>query len=257
MDDLVIAKASSKPAPALDGLAVAKSAPVTACRLFDWAPSPFSIKVRGILDYKKIPYERASVLQLRNMLALRRGGVGKAPALAVGDELIVDSTNIAHAVEKLVPLPSILPADARERALCNALEEWADESLYFLGLYFHWHDPEGRKAIPQAFGRGLAGRAMYRFYLHKILRQLWGQGTSRKSPRHVHDDAVRQLHTIEVLTRGDAFLLDETPMLCDFALFGQLVYFGRSPAGGRLLKQHPGVGAYMERMKALKERSQA
>lgn len=251
MDGLTTVTAPSKPDVAPFQHTEATGQSVTPCTLFDWAPSPFSMKVRGILDYKEIPYERASVLKFRNMLALRRGGVGKAPALAVEGELIVDSTNIAYELEKRVPLPAILPADARERALCNALEEWADESLYFMGLYFHWHDPEGRQAIPQAFGNGLAGRAMYRYYLHRILRQLEGQGTSRKSPKHVHDDAIRQLHAIEALTAGDAFILGEAPMLCDFALFGQLIYFGRSPVGGRLLAQYPGIGSYMERMKAL------
>jgi glutathione S-transferase len=222
------------------------------CKLYDWAPSPFSLKVRAILDYKAIAYERASVLQPRHLLALRRGGVGKAPALEIRGRLIVDSTNIAYALEELAPVPSILPADARQRALCHALEEWADEALYFMGLYYHWHDPEGRKLVPTAFGRGLFGRAMYRFYLRKILRQLKGQGTSRKAPAHVRDDAARQLCAIEELTRGHGYLLGDKPLLCDFALLGQLAYFGRSPVGARLLAQHPGIAAYIDRMKSIK-----
>ncbi|MDX2203070.1 MAG: glutathione S-transferase family protein [Hyphomicrobiaceae bacterium] len=220
-------------------------------RLYDWAPSPFSLKVRAILNYKGIAYERASVLQVRNLLALRRGGVGKAPALEVDGRMIVDSTDIAYALERLAPSPSILPQEARQRALCHALEEWADESLYFVGLYFHWHDPEGRRQVPQVFGRSLAGRAMFRFYLRRMLRQLEGQGTARKTPGHVREDAVRQLGAAEDLTRGDGFLLGERPYLCDFALAGQLVYLGRSPVGATLLAQRPGIAAYLDRMKLL------
>ena len=221
-------------------------------RLYDWAPSPFSLKVRAILEYKGIAYERASVLQVKNLLALRRGGVGKAPALEIDGRLVVDSTSIAYEVEKHVHAPSIFPTDAHQRALCHALEEWADESLYFMGLYFHWHDPEGRQAVPVAFGRSLAGRALFRFYLRRVLRQLQGQGTSRKSPKHVREDSVRQLQAIEELTRGPGFLLGGEPYLCDFALFGQLVYFGRSPVGARLLAQYDGIAAYVDRMKSLK-----
>lgn len=221
-------------------------------RLYDWAPSPFSLKVRAILEYKGVSYERASVLRVRNMLALRRGGVGKAPALAIDGRLIVDSTNIAYELEKRVSTPSILPVDARQLELCHALEDWADEALYFLGLYFHWYDPEGQRAIPQAFGRGPVGRAMHRFYRRRILHQLQGQGTSRKTPAHVRDDAVRQLKAIEELVRGDGFLLGAAPLLCDFALLGQLVYFGRSPVGGRLLPEYLCIGAYTQRMKSLK-----
>jgi len=221
-------------------------------KLYDWAPSPFSLKVRAILEYKNLSYDRASVLKPKNLFALRRGGVGKAPALETAERLIVDSTNIAYELEKLAPTPSILPADPRQRALCHALEEWADESLYFMGLYFHWHDPEGRQAVPLAFGRGLVGRLMFHLYLRRILRQLRGQGTSRKPPPHVREDAARQLQATEELTRGTPFLLGEKPLLCDFALFGQLIYLGRSPAGARLLAQHPGVVAYIDRMKSLK-----
>lgn len=234
---------------------VATREPNMSCKLYDWAPSPFSLKVRAILDYKGIPYARASVLHVRNLWALRRGGVGKAPALDIGGRLVVDSTNIAYELERRVPTPSILPADARQQALCHALEDWADESLYFMGLYYHWYDPEGRRAVPLAFGRSLTGRVMCRIYLRKILRQLEGQGTSRKSPAHVRSDAERQLQAIEELTRGDAYLLGDRPLLCDFALLGQLVYFGRSPMGGRLLTQYPAITAYVDRMKALKRAS--
>ncbi len=58
----------------------------------------------------------------RNLLALRRGGIGKAPALDIGGRLVVDDDNIAYELEVLVPTPSILPADARQKALCHALK---------------------------------------------------------------------------------------------------------------------------------------
>lgn len=222
-------------------------------RLYDWAPSPFSLKVRAILEYKGIAYEKVSVLQPAHWWALRqRGRIGKAPALEIDGKMHVDSTDIAYELEARVPAPRVIPADPRQRALCHALEEWSDESLYFCGLYLQWHEPEGRRMIPQVFGRSLFGRLAYLVYLRKILRQLHGQGTSRKPRAHVFADVVRHLDALSALIQPGGFVLGPQPYLCDFALFGQLVYLKRTPAGSRELLKYPAIDAYMSRMKSLR-----
>lgn len=225
-------------------------------RLYDWAPSPFSLKVRAILEYKGIAYDKVSVLQPGHWWALRRRGkIGKAPALEIDGRMYVDSTDIAYELEARVPAPRVIPSDPRERAFCHALEEWSDESLYFCGLYLQWHEPEGRRMIPQAFGRGLFGRLAYHVYLRKILRQLHGQGTSRKPRAHVLADVVRHLDALNALVQGDGFVLGPQPYLCDFALFGQLTYIKRTPVGSRELLNYPAIDAYMSRMKSLRQAS--
>ncbi|HEU5058569.1 MAG TPA: glutathione S-transferase N-terminal domain-containing protein, partial [Kofleriaceae bacterium] len=130
-------------------------------KLYDWGPSPFCLKVRAILEHKRIPYARVGALGRPILELRRRGKIGKVPALDIDGELVCDSTDIAYALERLVPEPAILPADPRERGLCHALEEWADESLYFVGLYFQWIDPAGLAMVPQAFGRGPLGKLAF------------------------------------------------------------------------------------------------
>lgn len=222
-------------------------------KLMDWAPSPFSLKLRALLEYKNISYSRVSVLQPRRWLDVRRRGrIGKVPALEVEGRLYVDSTDIAYELERRFPLPPIIPASPRDRALCHALEEWSDESLYFVGLYFQWHDPEGRKMVPQVFGSSLYGRAMYRFYLRRVLRQIEGQGTGWKPQDHVRSDLERHLSAVSTLTQENPFLLGAQPYLCDFALLGQLVYLGRTPFGAKRIAEHAGVLSYLDRMKSLR-----
>lgn len=226
--------------------------------LFDWAPSPFSLKVRAILDYKGIPYARTSVLQPGNWLAVRRRGkVGKAPALEIDGRLFVDSTDIAYELERRFPSPPVVPSEPRQRALCHALEEWSDESLYFVGLYFQWHDPEGRKMVPQVFGSSLLGKAAYRYYLRRVLRQIEGQGTGRKPPDHVLSDLERHLNAISDLLRDSPYLLGSEPYLCDFALLGQIIYLSRTPVGSRQLTKHAPIENYLERMKTLRRATKA
>ena len=222
-------------------------------KLYDWPASPFSLKVRSVLEFLTLDYERVPIIQPANWLSVRRRGkIGKAPALEIDGRLIVDSTDIAYELARIVPDSRIIPSDPRERALCHALEDWSDKSLYFYGLYFQWHDPDGRKMVPQAFGRGPLGRVLYWSFLRRILGQLKGHGVSRKPPEHVRSDLTRQLEAIESLVAPNTFLLGDRPYLCDFAVFGQFVYLSRTPHGAREIAKYPSIVGYMSRMKGLR-----
>jgi glutathione S-transferase len=215
---------------------------------YDWPYSPFCMKVRAILDYKSINYQTIKPLAAR--AKLRRHGTGKVPAVEIDDAFISDSTDIAYALEERFPAPPLLPPTDHERGLCHAIEEWADESLYFLGLYYRWFELEGRMPVAAVFGNSFRGRLIYRHYLRLILKQLEGQGTLRKSPEHVRRDLERNLDAVDsLLTRG-RYALGATPYLCDFALWGQLNYLSRTPAAGRSMRKRPAIMSFIERLKA-------
>jgi len=201
---------------------------------YDWPYSPFCMKVRSILDYKRLKYVRINPLAARGTLSRR--GTGKVPAVEIEGAFVTDSTDIAHALDERFPEPPLFPDGRHERAVAHAIEEWADESLYFIGLYYRWYDKAGRAEIPAKFGNSLKGRLIYRFYLWRILRQIRGQGTLRKSPQHVYRDLERNLNAVEGLLTPGPYIFGERPYLCDFALWGQLEYLRRTPAGGRALE---------------------
>ncbi len=215
---------------------------------YDWPYSPFCMKVRAVLDYKALPYETVSPLAARGVLSLR--GTGKVPAVEIDGTFITDSTDIAYALDERFPDPPLMPQTPFERGLMHAIEDWADESLYFLGLYYRWFETEGRKPVAAVFGNSLKGRLTYRFYLRRILGQIKGQGTLRKSPAHVRRDLERNLDAVELLLTRGPFLLDGKPYLCDFALWGQLSYLNRTPVGGESIKNRPTIGAFIERVGA-------
>jgi len=222
--------------------------------LYDWGPSPFCLKIRALLEYKQLAYERRPVLGPALFDLRRRGRIGKVPALDIDGELVCDSTDIAYAIERRAPAPPILPTSPRDRALCHALEDWCDEALYFVALYLHWWDPEGLAQVPRAF-RGPLGRVAFPIYRRRVHRQLVGQGIARKPVAHVHADLERELAAIEALLAGRRFLLGDAPLLCDFALLGELVYLSKAPVGARALDGRAAIAAFLERMKALRSAS--
>jgi len=221
-------------------------------RLFDWGPSPFCMKVRTLLDYKGVAFERVAVLGPSLVELFRRSSVRKVPALDVDGTMIVDSTDIAYELERMFPVPAVLPEDPERRALCHVLEDWADEALYFIGLYFQWIDPEGRPMVRKAFGATPLGFFARLFYQRRIAAQLRGQGTGRKSPGRIAADLRREFTALVAMLEGRPFLLGPKPCLCDFAVNAQLVYLSRPPASAKILGEFPGLLKYLERMKALR-----
>jgi len=226
--------------------------PALKLRLFDWGPSPFCMKLRSVLSYKGVPYERVPVLGPSLMELLRRSEVRKVPALDIDGRLLIDSTDIAHELERLFPMPPILPADTRLQGLSHALEDWADEALYFLGLYFQWLEPRGKPMVRKAFGATPLGIGARLFYQRRIAAQLRGQGTGRKSAGHIASDLRRELAALTGMLVGQPFLLGAQPYLCDFAVNAQLVYMSRPPGSAEILGEYPALAAYMERMKSLR-----
>lgn len=215
---------------------------------YDWPYSPFCMKVRAILDYKQAEYRTVNPLAARGRL--RRRGTGKVPAIEIGGRFVTDSTEIAYALDELIPKPPLLPAGRRDKALCHVVEDWADESLYFLGLYYRWFDKAGRAEIPAKFGRSIRGRLAYAYYLRLVLKQIKGHGTLRKSPELVARDLERNLDAAERLLAPGPFLFGEQPYLCDFALWGQLAYLNRTPAGGQALKGRDRIVAFLRKLGA-------
>lgn len=223
-------------------------------RLFDWGPSPFCLKVRSLLAYKGVSYQRIPVLGPSLPELLRRSAVRKVPALDIDGQFYVDSTDIAHEIERRFPEPATVPADRIDRGRCHALEDWADESLYFIGLYFQWLDARGRPMVRQAFGRTPLGWLAHQFYRRRIAAQVRGQGTGRKPVAHIQSDLRRQFQALtDMLADGRPYLLGERPMLCDFSVNAQLVYLSRPPGSAALLAEFPVLADYRGRMRALRE----
>lgn len=215
-------------------------------RLYDWKPSPFCMKVRLVLAHKGVPFEKVPVLAHLPEL-YRRGRVGKVPAIDIDGEFVEDSTDICHRLEQDHPSPPVIPADPRDRAACHLMEELCDESLYFFGLYYHWHEPDGRRRARAFFSRTLVGRVAFWPYLARIERQLTGHGLGRKPVERIRADLERNLDAFEVMLAGRDFLLGSGPYLCDFALVSQLAYLTLAPATQDVVAGRPNLARLMAR----------
>ena len=219
--------------------------------LYDLTDSPFCAKVRICLQLKGVVYRRVTLTLGRRSELRRLNPLGRVPVLLDHGRPIVDSSAIARHLEAEHPEPALLPTDAAARAYCSLIEDWADESLYFVAGAFKWINAANRDT---AIARTLAelGGGVFRPVLGRVVARriaaryrAWGYGPA--SLPHFTERMRASLDWIARLVEGRAFLLGRTLTLADVAVYAQLAWM-RGYAERTLLGEQPAVVAWLERL---------
>jgi glutathione S-transferase len=193
--------------------------------------TPFAVKVQRILQHKKLAFEVCEVAWTEREQQLSRlTRARKLPVLDCDGLLIEDSTVIAHFLEERYPVPPLIPLAPVRRALCHFLEEWADEVMYWYGIY------EQRRISPpelvaEAYFAHLpeAVRPIASAALAKAVEEnLDRQGIGRYPVEKVKADVRRGLDSLVSLIDAEGWAAGPELTLADIALFGQ---FQRRLAG--------------------------
>ncbi len=222
--------------------------------LYQFEISPFCDKVRRALRYKGIPFQTREMLFSRRDENLKVSPTHKFPLLEVDGERIVDSTDIAYWLEQRFPEPRMIPADPRERALMHVVEDWADESLFTIDLairalwehnvplliqdVFRYETPELR----EAFARSVPAA---------VRQQLEGQGIGRKDRASLLRDLERHVDAIDVLVRGERWLVGGSLSYADIAVRAMTYVINRAVEGAELFGVRPAIRAWEARVDAL------
>ncbi len=218
--------------------------------LHQFAVSPFCDKIRRVLRYKGIPFS-IHEWPLTEVPAIReKNPTGKLPFIEWEGEIIADSTDIALEVERRVPQPPLLPADERERALVLALEDWADESLYFYEMCLRFGAEDFARNLPKVVGdtpREVA--EMLAPMLQENFRQVTEtQGVGRKPKAQLRKDVERLFSTIDRLQAETGYVVGRALSLADIAIVCQAECIADSTIGQEVLAQLPSLRAYFERV---------
>ena len=82
------------------------------------------------LQAKGLSYREVEVTPGIGQIALfRLSGQRQVPVLVNGDDVVADSSAICRHLELLGPEPALIPADPRQRAQMQLIEDWADTTL--------------------------------------------------------------------------------------------------------------------------------
>jgi glutathione S-transferase len=98
--------------------------------LIELYPSPFSERLRWVLDLKGVSYARTPYVPLASEDDhARRTGIRTAPVLIADGEVIGDSDRSVDWLEATHPSPALIPGDPRRRAQVRTWELYATEVL--------------------------------------------------------------------------------------------------------------------------------
>jgi glutathione S-transferase len=124
--------------------------------LFIWGPSsglpsssPFCLKIIYALYYKGLDHTL-----IDSILPPQWADRKKLPVAIINGKKIQDSTTILKFLDFAYPdTPLLYPVDQVEKSEVFLLEDWSDESLYWLVVYFRWAmDCNFSKFKKSAFG---------------------------------------------------------------------------------------------------------
>ena len=219
--------------------------------LYDLTDSPFCAKVRICLQVKGIPYRRIT-LTVGRLRELREANpLRKVPVLIDRGRTIVDSSAIARHLEAEHPEPALLPSDPAARAYASLLEDWADESLYFVVGAFKWLNPANRATAVERTMSELGGGMLRPLVARVVARRItlsyraWGYGVG--SLGHFEDRMRESLAWLAELVVGRTFLLGRSLTIADVAVYAQLAWM-RQYVETRLLAEQPAIGEWLARL---------
>ena len=226
-------------------------------RLFGSELSPFSVKVRSYLRYKRIPHEW--VVRDSTTLAefQRHARLPLIPlVLAPDGTAMQDSTPIIDALEARHPEPSIHPSEPALAFLSALIEEYADEWDNKPMFHYRWfYEPDqvsaadriARETMPGATEEALGGAC--EMIRQRMVPRLSFVGSSEQTKDLIEGSFRRQLAILEVHVAQRRYLFGDRPAFADFGLFAQLYQCSTDPTPGALMRRSaPGVLAWVARM---------
>ena len=195
--------------------------------LYQFSTSPFTEKVRRALNYKGLRFEVHEVARPR----VTEGDyqhvspTGKFPAIQDGETVVWDSTDIVYHLEEAHGGPSLIPSCARDAALAHAIEEWADESLYFYEMTMRLTWEHNLDAALDEFAPSLPGvpKPQLKTLIVQAATQLTqAQGVGRKPRDQAVADVERHFQALDALLKGRPWLVGNALSIADLAVIAQV-----------------------------------
>lgn len=205
--------------------------------LHGFDPSPYSVKLRAILRYRRIPFVWAASGNPRDV-AVAAGLPPVIPVLRFPDgRLMNDTTPVAYALEREHPgARSIVPDDPVLAYLSDLLEDFGDEWITKMMFHYRWFYAADRAfaqtwiitsrnpVMPAAERQA----AMQAFNDRQVGRMALVGCTEQNRP--VIEESYRfVLDTLDRHFRQLPYLFGSRPSLADFGLYGQLQILSVDP----------------------------
>ncbi len=216
-------------------------------RLVGGLGSPYTMKMRAILRYRRIPH----MFQMRNGVIAEEVAHVKPrliPMLKFPDDegWRVDSTPMAYELEaRYEDDRSIVPTDPAQRFLSDLIEDFADEWLTKAMFHYRWYYAADRDFssgwIAADNVLGPDGQAARKAFATRICERQVSRmsmvGCTDENRAAIERSFEMLIDRMEPAVGFGQFLFGTRPSLADFGLFGQLKTLSDDPTGQQIMRQ--------------------
>lgn len=224
-------------------------------RLYGAELSPYSVKVRSFLRFKRLEFEWLPRTGSRQDEFARYAKLPLIPVLVDADDAAMqDSTPILEALEARHPEPSAVPEDAALAFLSALLEDYADEWLNKAMFHYRWSYPEDRQSaarriVEMIYEGGETPPGAEDAVRARMMGRLHYVGSSAETAPLIEASFARLLGGLEGILARRPYVFGARPALADFALAGQLWQLRSDPTPGAMVSaQAPNVSRWLDRI---------
>lgn len=214
--------------------------------LYGINPSPYSMKMRAVLRYRRLPFVWHNGQPPARDIAVAAGLPPVIPVLRFPDGTTLnDSTPLIEELERRHPGErSIVPSDPAQAFLAFLIEDMADEWLTKAMYHYRWwYEPDRDFAAQWVTGdrdpaatpvaRAQAGRA----FIDRQVGRMALVGSTADNRPTIEKSYLRVLDALEEGLQLQPFLFGGRPSLADFGLFGQLATLSADPTPATVMRE--------------------
>ena len=227
-------------------------------RLIGNIGSPYSMKMRAILRYRRIPF----VWVNRDRKVSEEIAHVKPPVIPVlqypeDGSYHVDSTPLAYDLEKRHPgRRSIIPEDPGLAFLSHLIEDMADEWVTKMMFIYRWWRKADQEYCSTWLTRMMAMPAtpeaikpMAQWFTDRQVGRMPLVGCTEITRPIIEESFLKVLGILERNLETSVYLLGSRPALADFGLFGQLFQLCYDPTPQGIMREKaPSVCAWISRL---------
>jgi glutathione S-transferase len=215
-------------------------------RLLGGPGSPYSMKLRAILRYRRLPH----VWLIPNGYLssggeLKEAGKSMIPVLQYPDgSYWADSTPLAYALEARHPANrSIMPPDPGQAFISHLIEDFADELLVAAMFDMRWGPDLDQRFCAVRQLSGWMSPVANDLLLSRVAQFTQRQSTQRAKLVQGDNHGIlielynKVLALVEGMLEHTAFLFGGRPSLGDFGLYGQLVQCAIDPSASAIMRR--------------------
>jgi glutathione S-transferase len=158
---------------------------------------------------------------------------------------------MAYYIEQAFPEPALIPSSPRQRGLVHALEDWADESLYFYEMVLRFTTPgNSERNTPKLIeNEAPVLRWLLKRMIPRLLRKATStQGIGRKSPEQLATDTRRHIEAVANMLGQEDWLVANRLTLADLAVYAMFQCFRDADFVATMLGEYPPVTDWMTRI---------